>query len=60
MKNYTSTRAIVGMHFIRLDFLQYYRYCQRWVDLFEKQSGYVTGRNRQLYKRNAQPDGSTF
>ncbi len=22
--------------FIRLDFLQYYRYCQRWVDLFEK------------------------
>ncbi|MGK2863200.1 MAG: tetratricopeptide repeat protein [Chitinophagaceae bacterium] len=23
-------------HFIRLDFLQYYRYCQRWVDLFEK------------------------
>ncbi len=22
--------------FIRIDFLQYYRYCQRWVDLFEK------------------------
>lgn len=22
--------------FIRLDFLQYYRYCQRWVDLFDK------------------------
>lgn len=22
--------------FIRLDFLQYYRYCQKWVDLFEK------------------------
>ncbi len=22
--------------FIRLDFLQYYRYCQRWVDLFQK------------------------
>jgi hypothetical protein len=25
--------------FIRLDFLQYYRYCQRWVDLFEKHPG---------------------
>ena len=25
--------------FIRLDFLQYYRYCQRWVDLFEKTPG---------------------
>lgn len=22
--------------FIRIDFLQYYRYCQKWVDLFEK------------------------
>lgn len=22
--------------FIRLDFLQYYRYCQKWVDLFDK------------------------
>lgn len=22
--------------FIRIDFLQYYRYCQRWVDLFQK------------------------
>jgi hypothetical protein len=22
--------------FIQLDFLQYYRYCQKWVDLFEK------------------------
>jgi hypothetical protein len=22
--------------FIRLDFLQYYRYCQKWVDLFEQ------------------------
>lgn len=22
--------------FIRIDFLQYYRYCQRWVDLFDK------------------------
>jgi len=22
--------------FIRLDFLQYYRYCQKWVDIFEK------------------------
>lgn len=25
--------------FIRLDFLQYYRYCQKWVDLFEKYPG---------------------
>lgn len=25
--------------FIRLDFLQYYRYCQKWVDLFDRNPG---------------------
>ncbi len=28
-------------HFIRQDFLQYYRYTQKWVDLFEQQPGMV-------------------
>lgn len=28
--------------FIRIDFLQYYRYCQKWVDLFEKHPGMLT------------------
>ena len=27
--------------FIRIDFLQYYRYCQRWVDLFDKNTGMI-------------------
>lgn len=28
--------------FIRIDFLQYYRYCQRWVDHFEKNPEMIT------------------
>jgi hypothetical protein len=28
-------------HFIRQDFLQYYRYTQKWVDLFEQQPGMI-------------------
>ncbi|MFI5130064.1 MAG: hypothetical protein ACHQFX_08745 [Chitinophagales bacterium] len=28
-------------HFIRQDFLQYYRYTQRWVDLFNEQPGMI-------------------
>jgi hypothetical protein len=28
-------------YFIRQDFLQYYRYTQRWVDLFEQQPGMI-------------------
>ena len=28
--------------FIRLDFLQFYRYCKRWVDLFEKYPDMLT------------------
>ncbi len=27
--------------FIRLDFLQFYRYCQKWVDVFEKYPGMI-------------------
>src|SRR5436190_18774387 len=28
-------------HFIRQDFLQYYRYTQKWVDLFDQQPGMI-------------------
>jgi hypothetical protein len=28
-------------HFIRQDFLQYYRYTQKWVDLFDEQPGMI-------------------
>jgi hypothetical protein len=37
MNNYTSTNAFAGTPFIRQDFLQYYRYAQKWVDLFRSQ-----------------------
>ncbi len=30
-----------GMHFIRQDFLQYYRYTQKWVDLFDEHPGMI-------------------
>ncbi len=39
--------------FIRIDFLLYYRYCQKWVDLFEKNPEMLGGGNSELYKRNA-------
>ena len=39
MKVSIYIRAIAGMHFIRQDFLQYYRYTQKWVDLFAEYPG---------------------
>ena len=36
MKNYTCFKAIAGLHLFCQDFLMYYRYTQKWVDLFEK------------------------
>ena len=53
-------QSYVWYAFIRQDFLQYYRYCQKWVNLFEEQPSHVAGRNGQLYKRYAQPDGCPF
>ena len=37
MNGFTSTRVIRWYAFIRQDFLQYYRYTQKWVDLFQEQ-----------------------
>ncbi len=34
MRNYIITKVIAGMHLYRQDFLMYYRYTQKWVDLF--------------------------
>ena len=46
--------------FIRQDFLMYYRYTQKWVDLFTDAIGDERNRNCQLYKGTAQPIKCTF
>ena len=34
MKNFTYSQSYCWYAFIRQDFLMYYRYTQKWVDLF--------------------------
>jgi hypothetical protein len=37
MRNYTCYQSYCWYAFIRQDFLQYYRYAQKWVDMFRAQ-----------------------
>ena len=41
MKNYTCTRCYCWYAFIRQDFLMYYRYSQKWIDLFNAEPAMI-------------------
>ena len=37
MRNCISTRVTAGLHLSEQDFLMYYRYAQKWIDLFDNE-----------------------
>jgi hypothetical protein len=55
-----STKARPGIGFILQDFLSYYKNCQRWVDLFEKEPQMVKHGAAAFYQRDAQPAQCAF
>ncbi len=60
MKAYTCYQSYCWYAFIRQDLLQYYRYTQKWVELFEKEPFMMEVETAHYIKGNAQPAECAF